>query len=151
MEGVTAITAVAAVMTSLGIGAILTAIINGGFGRKKSNADAASIIGDAARELLTPMRDRLHEMGEEEKRLRRRVEDLEADLRWLRAERADQIRRDAAMQIHLRALSAWAAEWLPRARAMGLEVVDPPIPPDLVPLIDPLQLVGPPSPRASRE
>lgn len=144
-------TLVTAMLTSLGIGGILAAIVTGLFGRKKASADAAAVIGDTARELLQPLRERLQDMAQEEKRMRRRVEDLEADLRWLRAERADQIRRDAAMQTHLRALSIWAQEWLPRARAMGLEVSDPPMPPDLIPLIDPLQLVGAPRPRQSEE
>lgn len=151
MTASNAVIAVAAVLTSLGVGAILAATITGMFGRKKAAADTASIIGDAARELLQPLRERLHEMADEEKRLRRRVDDLEADLRWLRAERADQIRRDAAMQNHLRALNQWAQEWLPRARDMGLDVIDPPTPPELIPLIDPLQLVGAPSPRRAKD
>jgi hypothetical protein len=148
---------VAAVLGALGVGAILQAVVTGVFGRHKvaaeverAKADAAAVIGEAARELLQPMRDRLHEMAQEEKRLRHRVEDLEADLRWLRAERADQIRRDAAMQHHMRALNAWVDVWLPQARSLGLEVPDPPIPPQLLPLIDPTQLLAP-TPRAAAD
>lgn len=143
MSAVSAVTAVAAVMTSLGIGAILAAVVTGLFGRRKANADAAAVIGDTARELLVPLRERISDMAEEEKRLRRRVEDLESDLRWLRAERADQIRRDVAMQSHMKALNRWVDEWVPRARTLGLEVPDPPPAPDLMPLIDPTQLFQP--------
>lgn len=136
-------TAVAAILTSLGIGAILAAVVTGLFGRRKVAADAAAVIGETARELLQPLRERLHEMADEEKRLRRRVEDLESDLRWLRAERADQIRRDVAMQSHMKALNRWVDEWVPRARMLGLDVSDPPPAPDLMPLIDPTQLFQP--------
>ena len=143
-------TAVAAVLTSLGVGATLAAVITGLFGRKKANADASAVISDTARELLTPLRERMHEMAADESRLRRRIDDLEADLRWLRAERADQIRRDTAMQHHMKALNVWTQEWLPRARDLGLEVPDPPVPPDLVPLMDPNYLMTP-QPRSAAD
>ena len=142
MNNIGAITAVAAVLTSLGVGAVLAAVITGMFGRKKMAADAASVISDTARELLAPLRERIHELNQEERRLRHRVEDLESDLRWMRAERADQIRRDAAMQNHMKALNKWTQEWLPRARDLGLEVPDPPTPPDLMPLIDPTHMLS---------
>lgn len=149
--GISMVTAVAAILTSLGVGAILTAVISGLFGRGKAKAEAAAIIGDTARELLQPLRDRMIEMGADEKRMRHRIEDLEADLRWLRAERADQIRRDTAMQHHLMALNTWTQEWLPRARSLGLEVPDPPLPPNLMPLIDPTQMLQPPPHRNHSE
>lgn len=141
------ILAVAAVLTSLGVGAILSALVTGLFSRKKVSADATAILTETARELLQPLRDRIAEMSGEEKRLRRRVEDLESDLRWLRAERADQIRRDSAMQNHLKALNSWAEEWVGAAREAGVPVPDPPKPPDLLPLIDPTHMLMP-SPRA---
>lgn len=141
ITGVGAVTAVAAVLTSLGVGAILSAVITGLFGRRKMQADAAAVISDTARELLQPLRERVGELNREEARMRHRIEDLESDLRWMRAERADQIRRDSAMQNHMKALNRWTQEWLPRARDLGLEVPDPPQPPDLVPLIDPTNML----------
>lgn len=74
---------------------------------------------------------------EGEVRLREELVLVEEQMRWLRRDRADQIRRD-----HLRAafdasLMAWLNEWLPRARAAGVEVSDPPVAPTLPPLLDP--------------
>lgn len=136
--------AIAAIATALGVGAVITAVVTGLFGRKKAKADAADVLVDTARDLIKPLSDRIGELmrekkesDEEQRRLRHRIEDLETDLRWLRAERADQVRRDAAMQGHLKAMNHWVDEWLPRARNMGLEIPDPPEPPDLVPLVDP--------------
>lgn len=140
----TVLLAIAAITTALGVGAVITAVVTGLFGRKKSKADAADVLAETATELIAPLRERITELTnqlkeekEDNRRLRHKVEDIEQDLRWLRAERADQVRRDAAMQAHLKALGKWVDEWLPRARNMGLEIPDPPEPPDLVPLVDP--------------
>lgn len=140
------VVAVAAILTALGIGSIVTAFVTGVFGRKKGRAETADILTEAARELVAPLLDRVREQETENKRLRHRIEDMESDLRWLRAERGDQIRRDALMQNHLRALDVWTGEWLPRARENGLVVEDPPKPPDLIPLMD-SELLSHPHPR----
>jgi flagellar biosynthesis GTPase FlhF len=68
---------------------------------------------------------------------REEMEQVRAELRWMRRDRADQIRRDQARADFDRELMAWINEWLPRARDLGLEVPDPPRPPELPRLIDP--------------
>lgn len=139
----TGVEAVAAILTALGIGSVITAFVTGVFGRRKNRADTAEVLTGAARELVAPLLDRVREQETENKRLRHRIEDMESDLRWLRAERGDQIRRDTLMQTHLRALNDWTAEWLPRARELGLVVAERPKPPDLIPLMDPSLLTHP--------
>lgn len=128
---------VGSILIGSGFSAILLAIVQAFINRRKLGADTVAVLSDTARELVQPLRDRVHEMAEEERRLRHRVEDLEADLRWLRAERADQIRRDIALQDHVEAQSAWVGEWLPQARGLGLTIPDPPRPPSLAKLVDP--------------
>lgn len=128
---------IGSILIGSGASAILLAIVQAFISRRKLGADTAAVLTDTARELIAPLRDRLQEMGQEERRLRHRVDDLEADLRWLRAERADQMRRDRALHDHIEAHSAWVNLWLPQARALGLTVPDPPTPPKLTPMIDP--------------
>lgn len=133
---------VGSILLGSGGSAILLSMVQALINRRKLGADTAAVLSDTARELVQPLRERITEMADENRRLRHRVEDMEADLRWLRAERADQIRRDAAMQNHIEALAAWVDTWLPQARALGLLVPDPPRPPHLPKLIDP-ELIQP--------
>lgn len=65
------------------------------------------------------------------------IEEITAEVQWLRYDRADQIRRDRARAMFEADIVNWIDEWLPRARALGLDVPDPPRAPDLPPLIDP--------------
>ncbi len=80
--------------------------------------------------------------AEDRQRHRQEMDQVRAELRWLRGDRADQIRRDQLRAEFDRRLMAWIHEWLPRARALGLVVPDPPSPPALPDLIDPELLGG---------
>lgn len=133
-------------LVGTGASAILLALVQAVINRRKLGADTVAVLSETARELVQPLRERIQELQTEEKKLRRRVESLEEDLRWLRNDRADQVRRDRLMHQHGRAMVAWAHLWVPQARALGLEVPDPPEPPELPPLLEP-QIFGPPARR----
>lgn len=64
-----------------------------------------------------------------------RLADLDAEVEWLRLERADQRRRDRARDTYDRAMAAYVYDLAGRARASGIPVDDPPRPPDLAPLL----------------
>lgn len=67
--------------------------------------------------------------------LSHRLADLQAEVEWLREERADQRRRDRVRDGYDRRMSAYVFDLAARARASGMEVDDPPRPPDLAPLL----------------
>ena len=65
------------------------------------------------------------------------IAELKAEIDWLRGDRTDQIRRDRARGVWEQAMVDWVSEWLPRARALGLVVPNPPEAPALHPLFAP--------------
>jgi hypothetical protein len=143
---ITGVETVAVILTALGVGSIITAIVTAcsAAGRAGPTPPTSSPRRRASWSLRcwTGVR----EQEAENKRLRHRIEDMESDLRWLRAERGDQIRRDALMQRHMKALDEWTNEWLPRARELGLMTTERPRAPDLIPLMD-SELLTHPHPR----
>lgn len=72
---------------------------------------------------------------EDRAELRVELDNLSAEVRWLRRDRADQIRRDNAWQEFSTAIVRWVEMWMPQAREMGLRVTEPPQPPSLQSLV----------------
>lgn len=92
-------TELAGVITALGIGGGLTAIINAVMQRKKIGADATSVVIAAARELVDPLRKELaqerKEHSEEVAEERKQVTTLRTETASALAE-AQQLRRELA-------------------------------------------------------
>lgn len=126
-------------LIALGAGGVFTAVVSAFLNRRKLRADTSAVFTDTAVALIGPLRTELQQVRkdceDEEAKLRDRMEDLDQEVRWLRRDLVDLMRRDRVRTVFFQRLLAWTSEWFPRARALGLEVPDPPDPPDLQPLL----------------
>jgi len=108
-------------LASLGLGAIVSAIVAGLFSKKKLGAEATKIITDAAAGVVTQMQDRLNRAEQREAAAERRLEEVEE---------AHARERDAwwdALTLH----AAW--DTVINAKLRDLGVTDLPEPPPLRP------------------
>lgn len=71
------------------------------------------------------------------RQLRTQVADLSAEMEWNRRERLDLAAREHHRAEFDRAIAQWINQWVPRARAAGLDIPDPPqfieLPPVVLP------------------
>lgn len=77
------------------------------------------------------------------------LEQLRADVEWLRGELTDMRRREAARDGQARLHTAWDNEWAPRARDAGIAIPEPPpLYLDLAPLYIPERTTDAPDDRS---
>lgn len=106
-----------------------------GVEERSANLAELQAVNKALHEEIERVRADYLEDREEFRAFREEFDNLHAEMRWLRRDRADQIRRDAAWHNFGAAIVLWIETWMPQAIAMGLRVTDPPKPPNMPQLV----------------
>lgn len=113
-------------LTSLGVSAIILALVNGLFSKRKLSAEATKLITDAASGTLQDVREDYARVRAENTELRERIASTEARLdgveRENRAQGEHQRQTDALIVVH----GEWDRQAFYAARSKGITLPEPP-------------------------